>query len=87
MATIYERKNKDGSISYRVQIRRKDIPFFSITFTTLKEAKNWIKTCEHLYIENHKYFIATKEKYKLIEKREKEFSKKGIKTNFYNIPE
>ncbi len=49
MATIYERKNQDGSSSYRIQIRRKGLPKFSATFCILSEAMKFVNDFEEKY--------------------------------------
>jgi len=41
MGTIIKRKNHDGAITYRVQVRRKGAPTLSATFQTYKDAKEW----------------------------------------------
>jgi hypothetical protein len=42
MATIQKRKNKNGSVGYRVMIRHKDcFPPLYKTFPSLQEAKDW----------------------------------------------
>jgi hypothetical protein len=49
MATIYVRRNKDGSESWRVLFRRKGIPPFCTVFSTKKEAEEWAKENEPMY--------------------------------------
>ena len=41
MATIEKRKNKDGTTSYRVKVRKCGFPHVSKTFASLAEAKRW----------------------------------------------
>jgi len=41
VATIEKRKNKDGTTSYRVKVRKRGFPHASKTFATLAEAKGW----------------------------------------------
>jgi integrase len=41
MGTIIKRKKLDGTIAYRVQVRRKGAPMLSATFPTYKEAEEW----------------------------------------------
>lgn len=56
MACIFKRQNKDGSISWRVQIRRTGLKYFSTTFPCEEEAKQFIKECEELYCLNPEEF-------------------------------
>ena len=37
---------------YRIRIRPSKLPYFSITFSSLKECENWISEHEQKYIEN-----------------------------------
>lgn len=46
MATIQKRTGKDGSVSYRVQIRLKGFPPESASFDRLTDAKEWTKKTE-----------------------------------------
>ena len=57
MATIYKRKNPRGNFVYRVQIRKKNIPFFSLTFETAKKACDWVEKNEKEYITNPLKYI------------------------------
>ena len=52
MATIYERKNKDGSSSYRVQIRRKGLKKLSLTFFKAMDAVDFVNEFEEKYCLN-----------------------------------
>jgi len=48
MATIYPRKNKDGSTTWRVMIRRKGLkPFFS-GFTLEYDAREFVRKYENI---------------------------------------
>lgn len=49
MASIEKRKNKDGSYSYRVSIRRKGESDKSATFQSLENAELWAKQIESAY--------------------------------------
>lgn len=49
MATIYKRKNKDGSLSWRIQIRRKGLKIFSTTFPTEFLARKFVSDNEEKY--------------------------------------
>lgn len=51
MAAIYKRKNKN-SIVYRVQLRYKGLPYFNYTFSTSKEAWEWVRKNEREYLKN-----------------------------------
>ena len=50
MATIYTRTCKDGTVAYRVQIRRKGLPKVSATFSCRTSAEEFIKRNERKYI-------------------------------------
>lgn len=73
MATIYERFNKDGTSTARVQIRRKGLPNFSVSFSTMEEAIKWAKLNEQKYINNHTEFWNWIKEERLNLKREREF--------------
>lgn len=73
MASIFERKLKNGSTTYRVVIRRKDIPLLCITFATKKEAKDWIKKNEEAYIEDPESYQKWISKDRLFLERTREF--------------
>ena len=61
--------------SYQVQIRRKGIPSYTITFATYDAAKNWVEENEEDYIKNpHMYPEAFSEE-RLAHLRDTEFSK------------
>lgn len=49
MASIFPRKNKDGSITWRFMIRRKGLKNFITCFSTYNEAKEFEKTYEKKY--------------------------------------
>ena len=75
MATIFPRKNKNGSVSWRVMIRRKGLKPFISSFTTEEDAKKFVQECEEGYCldtENFSYDY-------LVERRKREFTRK--KTN------
>jgi len=75
MATIYERQNKDGSLTARVQIRRKGLPVFNISFSCVEEAIKWAKLNEYKYINDPDlYFKWIKEK-RLDLRRKREFER------------
>lgn len=52
MASIYERKNANGSITFRVIIRRKNIRTFCLSFLTYEEAIDWVSSHEENYIKD-----------------------------------
>lgn len=74
MASIFARKNKDGSITWRVMIRRKGLKHFITSFPTEDQAKDFIKKSEEKYCLNPEEF--TFDKLKKI--RENEFFRKKI---------
>jgi integrase len=58
MASIRKRTNKDGSVSYRVDVRLKGFPPQRATFPRLTDAKKWAKQTEAA-IEEGRYFRTT----------------------------
>jgi integrase len=58
MASIRKRTNKDGSVSYRVDVRLKGFPPQRATFSRLTDAKKWAKQTEAA-IEEGRYFRTT----------------------------
>lgn len=50
MATIFSRKNADGSITWRMQIRRKGMKPFITSFSNKEEAEEFVKIFEELYV-------------------------------------
>ncbi len=52
MSTITERKNKNGTISYQVEIRRKGYPPLRKTLKTLAEARDWSVMTEASVLKN-----------------------------------
>lgn len=56
MASIFKRVNKDKSITWRVQIRRKGLKPFITCFPTKKEAEKFVKECEREYCLNPETF-------------------------------
>jgi len=58
MASIRKRSNKDGSVSYRVDVRLKGFPAQRATFSRLTDAKKWAKHVESA-IEEGRYFKTT----------------------------
>lgn len=75
MATIYKRLNKDGSSTVRVQIRRKDLPIFNISFSCIKEAEKWVELNEYEYIKNPDTYLKWMEKERINLRRKREFER------------
>lgn len=74
MATIIERETQTGDKRFRVQIRRKGLPRFSLTFNTVEEAKDWIKHHEKQYIEYPDYYHHWAQNNRLNWKRKREWA-------------
>ena len=79
MASIRKRIPK-GCVnwSYQVQLRRKGIPSFTISFCTLDEAENWVKENEQRYLENPTEYDHLRQSYREL-RREREFKMKKLK--------
>lgn len=75
MASISVRINKEGSITYRVQIRRKGLPKLSLTFSSYQNAKSWVIKHEQKYIKNPDHYQAWIEKERLNMQRDREFNR------------
>lgn len=71
MASIFPRKNKDGSITWRLMIRRKGLKPFITGFSTQLEAYKFMKKYEKLYVLNPENFTYDH----LKSKRVREFSR------------
>ena len=56
MASIFQRKNKDGSITWRLMIRRKGIKPFITAFSTKKDARLFAYRFEKEYCLNSENF-------------------------------
>lgn len=57
MASIQERKFPSGNVTYRVRLRKRGFPEFSLTFDSLLEASDWVQYNEKLFYEDpEKYF-------------------------------
>lgn len=78
MASIFSRVNKNGSTSYRVLIRRKNVPLLCLTFSSEKEAVQWAKENELNYIQNPLKYIKLIGERRLEDKRLREFGQKAI---------
>src|SRR5262249_45356459 len=57
MATIIQRTNKNGELSFRVQIRRKGAPPLSATFTKLSDARKWVQSTEAAIFEGRHFKV------------------------------
>ncbi len=73
MASIITRNKLNGQKTFRVQIRRKNLPIFSITFSSLTEAIKWIEENEKKYIDDPIPYINWIKENRLKLKREREF--------------
>jgi hypothetical protein len=72
MATVYKVKYPTGRTAYRMIIRRKGLPIFSLTFCKKKEAFDWVNTHEFLYFTDpEKYFDWAKQE-RLHQRRKRE---------------
>ncbi len=65
MASIRKRTNKDGSASYRVDVRLKGFPPQRATFSRLTDAKQWGKNTESAIKENRYFKTAEASKHTL----------------------
>jgi integrase len=65
MASIRKRTNKDGSTSYRVDVRLKGFPPQRATFSRLTDAKSWGKNTESAIKENRYFKTAEAQKHTL----------------------
>ncbi len=73
MASIFARQNANGTIAYRLQVRRKGIPYLNLSFGSLEEAEEWAIKNEKDYIDNPEKYLKWIEKERLILRREREF--------------
>ena len=58
MANIQKRPTSDGTVVYRVRIRRKGAPMQTATFTRLTDAKNWAKQMEGAVLDGRHFTTA-----------------------------
>lgn len=56
MATIFPRKNKNGTVTWRVMFRRKGIKPFITSFSSKKKAQDFVKNYEKDYCLNPENF-------------------------------
>lgn len=75
MASVFTRKNADGSITYRVMIRRKGIPPIITSFCSKEEADEFVKNNEAPYVLGHKNLVVDH----LRTKRKNEFDRRKKK--------
>jgi hypothetical protein len=75
MATIFERKNKDGTSSWRLMFRRKGIKPFITAFTTKEKAEEFARDYEESYVLKKEEIPIDR----LMEKRRREFEFKRLK--------
>src|SRR5215470_15322081 len=62
MATFEKRTAHDGTITYRVKVRRKGCPLQTATFAKLTDAKRWAQITEGAVLEG-RYFHNTQAKH------------------------
>jgi len=75
MATIYPRQNKDGTITWRMMIRRKGYPILCRAFSSEKDAKEFAEANEEIYCTDPDSFnLSIKEE--LIARRKRQFKQK-----------
>ncbi len=67
MAYIETREKKDGSISYKAQVRLKGYPIQTATFRRLTDAKKWAKQTEAAILEGRHFKTAQSKKHTLKE--------------------
>lgn len=65
MASIFERKDKDGKIRYRVQVRLKGYPPQSETFDRKTDAKKWVQDIESAIREGRHFKTAQAKRHTL----------------------
>lgn len=75
MATIFPRYNKDGTITWRVMIRRKGLKNFITGFPSKEEAEDFISQNEKNYVLDPENFTYDH----LKSKREREFRRKEFR--------
>ena len=56
MASIFPRKNKDNSTTWRVQIRRKGLKPFITSFSSEEKAKEFVNVFEKKYVMDSESF-------------------------------
>lgn len=81
MATIQERKAKDGTVSYRVQVRLKGYPTQTASFSRKTDAKKWASNTESAIREGRHFKTIEAKRHTL-----KDLAKRYIKQNLVNKP-
>lgn len=71
MASIFHRRNKDGSITWRVMIRRKGLPNFITAFSSQEDAITFVDLYENVYCLDPENFTYDN----LKSKRERKFAR------------
>ena len=72
MASIFKRKDVQAFPSWRMQIRRKGLKTFCLSFDSEEEAKEWAKENEYKFLEDPFSYIRDKNEYSLINNRKRE---------------
>lgn len=75
MATVYERKNLNGTSSWRVQIRRKGCPKFCLSFDTEKCARDWVSEHEPKFLKDSSLYSEHIDKISFLNNREREIKR------------
>ena len=65
MATIEQRRGRDGQQVYRVKVRRKGAPPLTATFSKLSEAKKWAQVNEGAVLEGRHFKTAEAKRHTL----------------------
>jgi hypothetical protein len=63
MASIQERKNADGSLSYKVTVRLKGCPTQTASFKRKTDARNWVQQTEAAIREGRHFKIREAKKH------------------------
>ncbi len=62
MAGIHLRRDVKSKVSWRVYLRRKGIPSFSLIFSTREDAVKWCQNHEEKYYKDPDYYARWKQK-------------------------
>lgn len=63
----------NGTVTYRLQVRRKGVPYLNLAFGSLKDAEDWAKKHEYAYIHDPYSYLNDFEKQRLYLRRQREF--------------
>ena len=74
MASIQKRSRKDGTTTYRVQVRVKGYPAERATFKRLTDAKQWAKNIESAMAEGRHFKTRESQKHTLADMVDRYFS-------------